>query len=106
MRVIVHGSSGRMGRTLMDLIGGMPNLETAAAVDRSAQESEGIPAFLRIGDCDAPGDVVIDFSSPGAVRDVTSYCVSRGMPLVLATTGLGLLTPLILRDLIDKSKYE
>lgn len=89
MRVIVHGSSGRMGRTLLGLIRETPDLETAAAVDRSEQNFEGIPAFEQIGDCNAQGDVVIDFSSPGAVRDVTSYCVSKRLPLVLATTGLG-----------------
>jgi 4-hydroxy-tetrahydrodipicolinate reductase len=78
-----------MGLTLLELIREMPGIETAAAVDRSAQGTEGFPAFERIGDCDIPSDVVIDFSSPGAVPEVASYCISRRLPLVLATTGLG-----------------
>lgn len=88
MRVIVRGSSGRMGRTLINLIREMPDLEAVAAVDRSARQEGDVPAFERIGDCDAAGDVVVDFSSPGAVAEVTDYCIARGLPLVLATTGL------------------
>ena len=71
MRVIVHGSSGRMGQALLKLIREMPDLEAAAAVDRSRTGDEEAPVFASIGACDAAGDVVVDFSSPGAVAEVT-----------------------------------
>ena len=34
-----------------------------------------------------PADVVIDFSNHAATAQVTEYCVGRGLPVVIATTG-------------------
>jgi 4-hydroxy-tetrahydrodipicolinate reductase len=38
---------------------------------------------------DAQVDVVIDFSVPEAAESITYKCLERGVPLVMATTGLG-----------------
>jgi 4-hydroxy-tetrahydrodipicolinate reductase len=37
---------------------------------------------------DNPCDVVIDFSLPGALGGISEVCAQRGVPLVVATTGL------------------
>ena len=44
--------------------------------------------MTNIRDCEVQADVVIDFSTAGAVDQVLDYCMERKLPLVLCTTGL------------------
>lgn len=55
----------------------------AAAVDRSGEE--GFVSSL--AEYTGPADVLIDFSNHAGVGKLVDYCVSRGLPLVAATTG-------------------
>lgn len=94
----VNGACGRMGRRVIDLAVGDPDVEVAAAVDsaghplqgRDAGEVAGVgPIGLKItGDLpDRPLDAVIDFSTPAGTMAILPGCVSRRIPLILATTG-------------------
>lgn len=83
MNIVINGANGRMGRILAEMAaqGG----ETVAArVDQGFPAGEG---YARLADYEGPADVVIDFSNHAATAQVTEYCVSRGLPAVIATTG-------------------
>ena len=81
MNVLINGAMGRMGRQVCRLLS--ENGDAAFPVDLAG--GEGVCTSLRA--CEGPVEVVIDFSSHAGVRELVEFCVSRGLPLVAATTG-------------------
>ena len=97
-QVAIHGAAGRMGRRLIALGAVDPDLKLVAALDsansphlgQDAGSLAGISALgLPIqGDRDFRAEAVIDFSAPEGAAEITELCAKRGIPLVMATTGL------------------
>ncbi|MBU6277466.1 MAG: 4-hydroxy-tetrahydrodipicolinate reductase [Planctomycetes bacterium] len=98
-RLVVHGAAGRMGRRIVACAAGEPAVWKivgaleAAGHPRTGDDAgtlAGVPALgVAIGDSwTGPADVVIDFSLPGAVAAIAAASAERGIPLVVATTGL------------------
>ena len=81
MNIIIHGSTGRMGRKLQELLGGSSAHTIAAAV---SPEEEQLKALT---DYQGPADLIIDFSFHGAVGELLDYAETRKLPVVIATTG-------------------
>ena len=88
-----------MGRRLLALGSSDPQLKIVAAVDSPAHPDLGKDAGLLAGvkELGLPlsaslgsvkPDAIIDFSIPAAAEAVTADCLSRRVPLVMATTGL------------------
>jgi 4-hydroxy-tetrahydrodipicolinate reductase len=77
VRVLVIGSKGRMGKTIIDLAKNDPNIEIVAQCD--------------LGDAIEPAmkesDVVIDFSHPDAIEAICRAALQDRRPLVVGTTG-------------------
>ena len=46
------------------------------------------PVFQNIADCDVQADVIIDFANASAADALLEYSSSRGVPVVLCSTGL------------------
>ena len=92
LRVLIHGSTGRMGQALLRLCAEQPaRFAVAGAVSQqpsqrvvdgvpqfSARELSGVPAF----------DALVDFSRPDAFDRVLALAVARGAAFVSGTTGL------------------
>jgi 4-hydroxy-tetrahydrodipicolinate reductase len=86
-----------MGRRLIALASLDPELKIVAAVDSPSCPDLGKDVGLLAGVVElhvpvtgalnVQPDVVIDFSVPHAAEQILQTCVSRGVPLVLATTG-------------------
>lgn len=88
MDIILSGGSGRMGTVLSSLLQeGGGNARIVASV--SPHQSDPLPPGVCRSYSDIPhvGDVVIDFSRPGATEDLLAFCRSRKLPLVIGTTG-------------------
>lgn len=85
--IILHGCNGRMGKIIAGLCADDPDATIVAGVDSYAENKNEFPVFARIGDCDVKADVVIDFSSAGALDDLLDWCVERKVPAVLCSTG-------------------
>lgn len=98
VRVAIHGAAGRMGQRLVALGSADPDIVVAAALEspqhpKLGQDAGslagvgplGVPLACTLA---GPVDVVIDFSVPAAVPGVVKLCQERGLPLVVATTGL------------------
>jgi 4-hydroxy-tetrahydrodipicolinate reductase len=77
VRVLLIGSAGRMGQTIVDLAKHNPNVEIAAQCD--------------LGDAIEPAmkqsDVAIDFSHAEAVDEICRAAIQHRQPLVIGTTG-------------------
>jgi 4-hydroxy-tetrahydrodipicolinate reductase len=97
--IAIHGAAGRMGRRLIALASTDPQLKIIAAVDSPTHpdlgrdagtlagiKELGLPLIGGLGSFKP--EVVIDFSVPAAAEAVAEACVSRHLPLVMATTGL------------------
>lgn len=75
LKLLVHGASGRMGRSLLRLVADDPRFVVAAAISR---DLSNCPEF----------DVAIDFSLPEGFDAILGLCRARGAGLVSGTTGL------------------
>ena len=76
-RVIIHGSKGRMGQTLIACAGRIKELEVAGEID------EGDDLASLIADC----DVVIDFSFHAITPAAAALCAQHKKAIVIGTTG-------------------
>lgn len=98
IKVAFHGAAGRMGRRLVAFAAADPSFRIVAALETPehpllGQDCGAVAGVGNVGvpltpTWDAPTDVVVDFSVPAAVPKVIDKCVRRGLPLVVATTGL------------------
>jgi 4-hydroxy-tetrahydrodipicolinate reductase len=77
-----------MGTVLTELIGKMEDLRVVAGVDIVSVQRP-YPVFPSLEQCTEQADVLIDFSSSKSLHAYLPTAVSRGLPLVVATTGLG-----------------
>lgn len=77
VRVLLIGSAGRMGRTIVDLAKSEPNIEIVAQCD----QGDAIEPAMK--NC----DVAIDFSQAGAVEEISNAALQHRKPLVIGTTG-------------------
>jgi len=88
MKILIHGSTGRMGKILCELLrAGYSGLELAARVspEETSDPANCIYASLAEVDCEVDG--VIDFSHHTAIGGLMDFCVAKNLPVVVATTG-------------------
>ena len=88
VKILLHGCNGKMGRMITEIVKSDENAEIAAGVDTYMEIPNDYPVYGSIEKCDADADVAVDFSNAGAVDALLDYCVERGLPVVLCTTGL------------------
>jgi 4-hydroxy-tetrahydrodipicolinate reductase len=76
-RVIITGSKGRMGKTLLACLPQHPDLQLAGQIDQGDNLRDLIEA----------ADLVIDFSSHSATADIVALCATHQKAIVIGTTG-------------------
>ena len=87
MRVLVHGITGHMGQIIASLAeSGFAGATLAGGVspDVRVEENNNFKSFATFN---VVSDVVVDFSFHGAVKELLDYCISKNLPVVVATTG-------------------
>ncbi|MEM1061056.1 MAG: 4-hydroxy-tetrahydrodipicolinate reductase [Planctomycetota bacterium] len=101
LKIAVNGAAGRMGRRVVAAVARDPSTALTAAWVASKEDVLGRDAGtladvgpLGVPCTDRPGEirdveVVIDFSTPDGFDAAADYCGQNGVPLVVATTGLG-----------------
>jgi 4-hydroxy-tetrahydrodipicolinate reductase len=97
--LVLVGAGGRMGRAVAEALagagGGPPGADTLSLRSRierpgfRAPEDGGVPWGSDAAAVVTRGDVVVEFSAPGAAAAVATLCAERGASLVSGTTGLG-----------------
>ncbi len=87
-KLILSGCLGRMGQVITGLCEGDEQLSIAAGVDPvGSAAAVSYPVFATPEECQIEADVLVDFSSPAALGALLAYAGSKGLPLVLASTG-------------------
>ena len=88
MRVVIHGASGRMGRVLCRMLEeGYEGMSLAAQVSPSCAEGGAPDCYSSLANFTGEADCVVDFSIHSATKTLLDYCLSRRLPVVIATTG-------------------
>jgi 4-hydroxy-tetrahydrodipicolinate reductase len=92
-RVAVVGAAGRMGQFVLREVRQLPELELVAALERPDHPDLGKPVapgvtlLSDLAGALANADVAIDFSTPSTSRKLVAEAATRGVALVVATTG-------------------
>ena len=99
MKIAIAGSTGRMGRTLIEAILSSADLKLSAALEvvaspqlgRDAGEAMGSPCGITVSSDYAAGigasDCLIDFTRPEGSLLHLDACVKAGTNMVIGTTG-------------------
>ena len=87
-RIIMHGCNGKMGRVISGLILTDPDAEMVAGIDLTDDGHNPYPVFPQYDRCKVAADCLIDFSTAPAVDKMLDFCLAKGLPCVLCTTGL------------------
>ena len=98
IKVAVYGALGRMGQTLVDALCREPDIQLVGAVDIKAVKdkmplpdgSGTVPLSSKLEDIlsATKPEVVVDFSTAGAVMPAVRLSAERGVSLVIGTSGL------------------
>lgn len=80
MKLIINGANGKMGHIITKMAG---SENIAALVD--VNPAEGM--YSSLDEFTGEADCVIDFTNHKATPSVLSYCVRRGLPVLIASTG-------------------
>jgi 4-hydroxy-tetrahydrodipicolinate reductase len=93
VKVGVLGACGRMGQAIIGALGQIPGAALAAATEHAghAQLGQTMGSAVLTADVAAAmhaSDVVIDFSSPAALRPHLDAASDAGIAMVVGTTGL------------------
>jgi len=101
-RIIIHGCSGKMGKTLIEIVETADSAVIAAGVDPEGIEHAKFPVYKKLSEVKEEADVVIDFSVPEALQGMLDAAVDKHIPVVVATTGLEKEHEKIIKDCSSK----
>lgn len=88
IKIILNGCNGRMGKSIAELAKSCDSLEIVAGVDKFGTAAVShFPIYDNINNFQGQCDVILDFSSPQSLPELSKYCRERKLPLVLCTTG-------------------
>ncbi len=87
MKITVIGSSGAMGRNIINSARSRGH-EIVAGVDR-VNLNDDFPVFATHEEINVKADMVIDFSHPHLLLPTLEFCRKNSMPLIYGTTGIG-----------------
>lgn len=88
VRVIINGSSGRMGKVVASLIENREDMRVVAGVDLVASEAN-FPIYDSLDLVSEEADVVIDFSNVQSIESLIAAALNKNLAVVVATTALG-----------------
>ncbi|MDP1703954.1 MAG: 4-hydroxy-tetrahydrodipicolinate reductase, partial [Sulfurimicrobium sp.] len=99
LNIAIAGSSGRMGRALLEAVAQMPDMRVHAALERAGSPYLGKDSGELIGSpngvliCEDAAaalrgcDVLVDFTRPEATLQHMELCRMLGVKVVIGTTG-------------------
>ncbi|MBQ7036156.1 MAG: 4-hydroxy-tetrahydrodipicolinate reductase [Clostridia bacterium] len=89
INVIISGANGKMGKTVAGMLSDMPDFAVCAGIDLNTASYGDFPIVENPRLLPEGGDVIIDFSNPGALLTLLPYAMEKKIPVVVCTTGLG-----------------
>lgn len=88
MKILVSGLAGHMGHLVAEAaLGGYRGASLAAGVDPAGCEDYSVPCYPDFPSVATDADMVVDFSHHSCTGQMLQWCVGKGIPVVIATTG-------------------
>lgn len=88
MNILINGIGGRMGAEVKKLVlKGYRSAKLCCGVDICPQNIAEAPVYSSFADVKETPDCIIDFSHHTATPTLLEYATSKGIPVVLCTTG-------------------
>lgn len=87
LKIIVSGCNGHMGQSVVNLCSGMDDVEIPCGFNRTPIAKNDFPVYSDPNEYTGDADALIDFSNPANLTMLLDYCIARGIPAVLCTTG-------------------
>lgn len=88
IEILLNGCNGAMGTAISQYVNKRDDADIIAGIDKTCEMHFHYPVYESITDFHGDADVIIDFSNPSAFDSVIYFAVSKGIPAVIATTGL------------------
>jgi len=77
-----------MGQVISEIVKNDEYSTIVAGIDLNNEKKNDYPVFQSLAECEVDADVIIDFASAKATDSLLDFCLQRGVPVVLCTTGL------------------
>jgi 4-hydroxy-tetrahydrodipicolinate reductase len=88
IKIVICGANGKMGQHVASAAAKSTNICVTCGVDLYPDTVKNdFPVYKYIEECDAPFDVIIDFSLPEALESNLAFAIKRKAAIVIATTG-------------------
>ncbi len=89
MRVLVNGATGKMGQEICKAIENSSDLTLVGGVNASGRLLPGVEIFTDLSQAlqITKAQVVVDFTTPEAVKNNMEVCFAAKVPMVIGTTG-------------------
>lgn len=88
INVLLSGANGFMGRAIVSLAKGDPDIKICAGIDINTLEYDDFPIYKTPEEFGGTCDAIIDFSHVSAFDGILAYAVNNKIPVIFATTGL------------------
>lgn len=85
--IAICGANGKMGKTIYSCIQDRDDCTVVAGIDLYTEQYADFPIVDSPSKLPVKPDVIIDFSNPASLDGLLDYCLSTGVPLVVASTG-------------------
>lgn len=85
--IAICGANGKMGKTIYSCIKEREDCTVIAGIDLYTEQYADFPIVDSAEKLPSKPDVIIDFSNPASLDGLLDYCLSAGVPLVVASTG-------------------
>ena len=85
--IILRGCNGKMGQEITRMIDTDETAVIIAGIDVSQNRNNSYPVYQSFSQCNVKADVIIDFSAPVQLNEMLAFAMSRGVGIVLCTTG-------------------
>ncbi|WP_425538662.1 4-hydroxy-tetrahydrodipicolinate reductase [Microaceticoccus formicicus] len=86
MKILLSGATGQMGKAITEVIASHNTDQIVAGFAKDVNDALPYPVYNHL-EISEEIDVIVDFSSPAALRELLDFAVSKNIGIVLASTG-------------------
>lgn len=86
MKILLSGATGQMGKAITEVIASHNTDQIVAGFAKDVNDTLPYPVYNHL-DISEEIDVIVDFSSPAALRELLDFAISKNIGIVLASTG-------------------
>lgn len=85
--IVICGANGKMGKMIYSCVSEREDCKVIGGIDVFTESYADFPIVSLPSELPEKPDVIIDYSNPASLDNLLSYCLTNGVPVVLATTG-------------------